>query len=267
VQSLLNDLWLDYLELTPYAKQIHRLFESKQETIVNDHIALRTFNRGSISLEAIVNYLDGFGYTPRGEYTFEEKKLNALHFEHRFDANAPKIFVSELLLEQMPQNVQAICQSLIDEADEHIAQSGFRLPMMPWRKISTREYLELREVSEYAAWTATFGLRANHFTVSVNKLRHLASIEDVNNYLKQAGFELNTSGGEIKGSEEVCLKQSSTMANLINWSFSDGEMEIRSCFYEFAERFVDPKTGSLYQGFVASSADKIFESTNVTAAA
>jgi hypothetical protein len=267
VQTLLNNLWSDYLKLTPYAKQIHQLFESKQETIINDHIALRTFNRGAIALPAIVDYLDGFGYAPKRDYFFEEKKLNALHFEHRFDSNAPKIFVSELLLEEMPENVQSICQSLIDEADKYIAHYGFHLPMMPWRTISSKEYLELREVSEYAAWTATFGLRANHFTVSVNHLQHLSSIEQVNQYLKQAGFELNTSGGEIKGSEAVCLKQSSTMANLIDWPFSDRVMEIRSCFYEFAERFIEPNTGNLYQGFVAASADKIFESTNVTVAA
>lgn len=267
MHSLLNDLWEDYLELTPYAKQIHQLFEDKKETIVNDHIALRTFNRGSIALPAITEYLEGFSYVPKGDYRFEEKKLKALHFEHRFDASAPKIFVSELLLEEMPDNVQTICHSLIDEADATIAEQGLKLPMMPWRTISTSEYLELRKASEYAAWTATFGLRANHFTVSVNRLQQLASIEAVNQYLKDAGFELNTSGGEIKGSEDVCLKQSSTMANLIDWSFSDRIMEIRSCFYEFAERFVDPRSGELYQGFVAASADKIFESTNVTAAA
>ncbi|MGL4837356.1 MAG: DUF1338 domain-containing protein, partial [Shewanella sp.] len=35
-----------------------------------------------------------------------------------------------------------------------------------------------------------------------------------------------------------------------------------SCFYEFALRY--PKAnGELYTGFVAASADKIFESTNV----
>ena len=99
-----------------------------------------------------------------------------------------------------------------------------------------------------------------------NALGILKTIEEVNDYLKLSGFELNTSGGEIKGNESVCLKQSSTMANLTDWQFSDRMMEIRTCFYEFAERFVNPETGKLYQGFVAASADKIFESTNAAAA-
>ena len=73
---------------------------------------------------------------------------------------------------------------------------------------------------------------------------------------------LNTSGGEIKGSPEVCLAQSSTMADSMPVAFSDATVAIPSCFYEFAQRYA-MANGELYQGFVAASADKIFESTNV----
>ncbi|MGB6140662.1 MAG: DUF1338 domain-containing protein, partial [Pseudoalteromonas rhizosphaerae] len=38
-------------------------------------------------------------------------------------------------------------------------------------------------------------------------------------------------------------------------------MSVPSCFYEFALRYAKPD-GELYTGFVAASADKIFESTN-----
>lgn len=38
--------------------------------------------------------------------------------------------------------------------------------------------------------------------------------------------------------------------------------KIPSCYYEFARRYPDPRTGRVYDGFVAASADKIFESTN-----
>lgn len=51
------------------------------------------------------------------------------------------------------------------------------------------------------------------------------------------------------------------MADKIAVVFSDTTVEIPSCFYEFALRY--PKAnGELYTGFVAASADKIFESTN-----
>ena len=79
--------------------------------------------------------------------------------------------------------------------------------------------------------------------------------------LKENGFELNNSGGEIKGSKEVLLEQSSTLADKIEVEFSDNKLIIPSCYFEFAKRYA-MKDGSLYQGFVAQSADKIFESTD-----
>ena len=82
--------------------------------------------------------------------------------------------------------------------------------------------------------------------------------------MKAGGFTLNSVGGEIKGSAEVKLEQSSTMADHADVAFSDKTMTIPSCFYEFALRY-PLANGELYTGFVAASADKIFESTNAAA--
>ena len=79
--------------------------------------------------------------------------------------------------------------------------------------------------------------------------------------MKTLGFKLNPFGGEIKGTPEELLEQSSTMAESLNVQFADGVYAIPACYYEFAKRYAMPN-GQLYQGFVASSADKIFESTN-----
>jgi hypothetical protein len=54
------------------------------------------------------------------------------------------------------------------------------------------------------------------------------------------------------------------MADTADVTFSDGVLSIPSCFYEFAQRY-KLNSGEYYQGFVAASADKIFESTNSTA--
>lgn len=80
-------------------------------------------------------------------------------------------------------------------------------------------------------------------------------------FLEKNGFVLNKSGDAIKGTPADLLEQSSTMANEISVQFADGIYKIPSCYYEFAKRYKMPN-GSLYQGFVAASADKIFESTN-----
>ena len=96
----------------------------------------------------------------------------------------------------------------------------------------------------------------------MNQLRSGLSLAEVNQKLKENQFTLNTSGGEIKGGASVFLAQSSTMADKKMVDFKDISIEIPSCFYEFAQRYALPN-GELYQGFVAASADKIFESTNV----
>jgi hypothetical protein len=106
-----------------------------------------------------------------------------------------------------------------------------------------------------------FGFRANHFTVSVNDLKKNNSIEKVNQLLTDNGFRLNTSGGAIKGTEQDMLRQSSTLADVVTIHFTEGDYSIPCCYYEFAQRYRQPD-GRMFGGFVARSADKIFESTN-----
>lgn len=57
------------------------------------------------------------------------------------------------------------------------------------------------------------------------------------------------------------LQQSSTMADIVSIKFHEGLFGVPSCYYEFAQRYPD-SNGQLYSGFIAKSADKIFESTN-----
>ena len=52
----------------------------------------------------------------------------------------------------------------------------------------------------------------NPSTVSVNHLNSFKGIEKVNQYLKDQHLSLNSSGGEVKGSGEELLKQSSVMS-------------------------------------------------------
>ena len=56
--------------------------------------------------------------------------------------------------------------------------------------------------------------RANHFTVLVNDLTTFKNLLELNAFLKSNGFKLNSAGGEVKGSREVFLEQSSTLADI-----------------------------------------------------
>ena len=87
------------------------------------------------------------------------------------------------------------------------------------------------------------------------------SIEKVNSFLKNKGFLINDSDGEIKGTPQELLEQSSIRSGLIKVNFNEGIFELPSCYYEFAKRYPD-SSGKLYSGFIAKSADKIFESTD-----
>ncbi len=51
------------------------------------------------------------------------------------------------------------------------------------------------------------------------------------------------------------------MADKVPVTFIEGTEIIPGGFYEFAKRY-PMENGDLYPGFVAASADKIFESTN-----
>lgn len=262
IDTLFANLWQDYLSITPSAEQVHKLLGQADgsQSLVNDHVAFRTFNIEKINMDKLAAHFLALGYEEKGQYAFEQKKLKAKHFEHP-DDKQPKVFISELLVEAFPAQIQSIIQQMVDNiSTDAVSQNDFLYSGTHWQ-ITSDQYDTLLEASEYAAWMAAWGFRANHFTVSVNHLSHFQVLADVNAKLKASGFVLNTSGGEIKGGPEVHLAQSSTMADKIAVKFADKEKTIPSCFYEFAQRFT-MSDGSLYQGFVAASADKIFESTN-----
>lgn len=254
-------LWTDYVQITPSAEKIHELLLKEEKQIINDHIALRTFNTPELNLEKLAEHFKKLGYKEAGQYEFVEKKLEAKHFQHP-DPEAPKVFISHLLLEKCSDNLNKIISNLLTGIDKDIASKDDFIYMgSPWQ-VSYSDYQQLLDESEYAAWMAAWGYHPNHFTVSVNHLENSHSLQELNQKLKDAGYKLNQSGGEIKGSKEVLLEQSSTMADKVELNFTDKTELIPSCFYEFALRH-PMQDGNLYQGFVAANADKIFESTNV----
>lgn len=257
--GLLDKMWQDYVTINPMAKKIHDLFEGHGEKVLNDHIALRTFNHPRVGIDIMAKPFLESGYSYKGDYHFPEKKLYAKHYEHT-DLTQPKIFISELKLEEFSPKLNSIINRMVDQIPKG-AESAFDFVSggRPW-KVSMEDYNTLMTESDYAAWVAAFGYRPNHFTVFINNLQKFSDIHDLNDYLKAQGFKLNASGGEVKGTKEVFLEQSSTLANNIEVKFDDGSMTIPACYYEFAKRYPLPD-GKLYQGFVAASADKIFEST------
>lgn len=262
LKEIFDRLWIDYTNLNPSAGKIFDLFTGEGETIVNDHIAFRTYDDPRVNIDVLARSFIERGYRPEEKYEFEAKHLFARHFELPGDDLAPRIFISQLKTSDFSPHLQEIVKKTIDNIpkdllkDESLLFSGGFLDRPQFSV-----YEALREESEYAAWLYVFGFRTNHFTISVNHLNKYDNLEKVNRLIKENGFLLNTSAGEIKGTKEQLLRQSSTLADIVDIDFEAESQKIPACYYEFAQRYRD-KNGKLFSGFIAKSADKIFESTD-----
>jgi hypothetical protein len=260
--SVFDRLWKDYADQNPSVNKIHKLLSEEGEIIDNDHIAFRTLDFPAINIEVLARPFTSRGYLPGGEYVFTDKHLFARHYELPGNERAPRVFISQLLLEECSTFIRSTFEDLLKKCDPAIFSSEELIYSGSLSAdISYEVYKKMREESEYAAWFYVFGFRANHFTVSINSLKKYNNIVKVNELIKSKGLTLNSSGGEIKGTPADLLQQSSTMADIVRVSFIEGTYEIPSCYYEFAQRFPG-SDGRLYGGFNARSADKIFESTN-----
>lgn len=255
--------WRDYHRVTPDAPKIEALLKGRGEQFVNDHVAYRTFNIPGISRHDLGRMFERWEYKlVDEELDFPDKKLKANFWVHD-DPSLPKVFVSELLLEHFSPALQQWIRSFTEPTAKGMGKiEPKHLLQANWSPVRFEDYERFYPESEYAAWTAAFGLRANHFTVLVNSLKTFASLQELNEFLRRSGFQLNESGGVIKGTPAQCLEQSSTMAKRIPWTFAGGaNKDIMGCYYEFARRYALPGSDKLFQGFIPKSADKIFEST------
>lgn len=255
------------------------------EGIENDHIAFRTLGVPNLGIASLEKIFLAQGYIRRDRYRFEQKKLNAYWYappEDRF----PRIFISELCVDELSTNAQevirrytsAITQDPVEAIDlrDPRAVDAF-LHSSLWEAPTWEEYSSLLAESEYAGWTIYNRYYLNHFTISVHSLpAGYSTLEEFNEFLASIGIRLNDAGGLIKVSPDKKLKQSSTVAQMVDGEFrkEGGGTErhkIAGSYVEFAERLVLDEFGDLppeqitrahrRDGFEAANADKIFEST------
>ena len=261
-EEFFSALWSDYVAMAPQAERIRQAFESQGEKVVNDHVAFRTLGLEPIGIQALEPHVLALGYRQLEPYEFPAKKLRA--FGYVSDApEAPRIFLSELKVEELSDASAAILRRCAEQVDAaKVASPDVLWSGRLWEPVSWEEYQTLAAESEYAAWVATLGLRPNHFTIAVNHLEKTTDIEGVLQVVEGLGYTINDSGGRVKGSPAQLLEQGSTMADRMQVDFAGGEQhDVPTCYYEFAKRYPDA-TGGLFPGFVATSADKIFESTD-----
>ncbi len=251
-----------------------------ESAIENDHVAFRTLGVPHLGLASFEKIFLHYGYTKMTPYFFAKKKLDAYWYAPPHP-KYPRIFISELRVQDLSEASQksigkfteAITSDPVDALDlDNAEQVGefFHRPL--WNLPSAKEYEALASESEYAAWVIYNRYYLNHYTISVHALSKYNTLEKFNAFLEEIGIVLNTAGGKIKVSPDGLLRQSSSVAKMIQATFACGTTQaIPGSYVEFAERLPLPEFKHLpadqlkrehrREGFEAGNADKIFEST------
>ncbi|MFV0591061.1 MAG: DUF1338 domain-containing protein [Draconibacterium sp.] len=291
---LLENLWKQYVSRVSYAKMYMDLVQEKGGKIVNDHVALRTFNthtgeqpEGIRAIKHLLNYL---GYVPVEKYEFKKKRLKAVHFVHANEL-FPKIFVSQLEVELLPEWAQQIINGTVRDTPYLISDQSLELlgvlkeegeiPKVaaealvldltqyfrrPWQAPAKEDVLKINDVSQYAAWTLLHGNSINHFTAFINYqgVAEWPDLETTCKALEAAGIPMKET---IEGEKGSKLRQSATLAvkeeaevkgedgpDKINWTYA---------YYELAERDYVEENGTrrLFSGFLGDQATHLFDMT------
>lgn len=286
LDHILEALFVPYRDRVPDVRKITDAMLAKgiigdEGEIVNDHIAFRTLGVPHLGIASFEKIFLHYGYTKKDHYYFEGKKLDAYWYAPPTD-RYPRIFMSELRVGELSQKAQKIIHEytknivsdpvdLLDLDDAASVGKFFYSPL--WELPTLMDYNTLANESEYAAWVIYNRYYLNHYTISVHEFsEEYNTVAKFNTFLETIGIRLNTSGGKVKTSADGLLKQSSTVAEMTEATFADGQkMEIAGSYVEFAERLVLPKFRQLHpstverhhrrDGFESANADKIFEST------
>ncbi|NNF19623.1 MAG: DUF1338 domain-containing protein [Flavobacteriaceae bacterium] len=286
LDKILDQLFTPYRERVPDVQKISNAMIAEgiindEEEVVNDHIAFRTLGVPNLGIASFEKIFLHHGYTRRDYHNFPGKKLNAYWYSPPSE-EYPRIFISELRVQELSTAAQEIIEDhtahihtdpvdLLNLDDPIAVGDFFHKPL--WELPTLQEYNTLAEESEYAAWVIYNRYYLNHYTLRVHEFgEEYNTVEKFNQFLEGIGIKLNTAGGKVKVSEDGLLKQSSTVAKMIEAEFRGVESQpIPGSYVEFAERLVLPEYRHLAadqlerrhrrEGFESANADKIFEST------
>ena len=115
---IFNKFWEPYSTENPAARRIYDLFTSHGEKVVHDHIALRTFDDPRMNIDVIARIFTDNGYEAKGNYEFRAKRLRGRHYEHKTDPGAPKVFISELMIDQFSDYMKDTIRVYLNRVDD-----------------------------------------------------------------------------------------------------------------------------------------------------
>lgn len=295
VKGLIENLWAQYQRRVPFAKKYAELLKLKGGHLVHDHLAFRTFNTPTgeqpSGITAISHIFETLNYKRCGKYRFPKIYVNAAHFEHP-DPLLPKIFISQIEVEELPEWVRQVIRETVHDAPYLLSEQAIELMNIvgksnsiteeaatilieeltgyfrsPWPLPSRDNLLNINDVSQYAAWTLLHGNSVNHFAASINLqlVSEWPDIEATIVGLSQEGIPFKA---EVEGAPGSILRQTATPAvkELYRLKESDGEFretEWTYAYYELTERgsYVSDEGEKLFGGFIADQATQLFRMT------
>ncbi|WP_199331222.1 MULTISPECIES: DUF1338 domain-containing protein [unclassified Calothrix] len=291
-------LWQEYSARVNYARTYQQMITAAGGTVANDHIALRSLRmsidtpKGLVNLG--INYLEqlatALGYVAAGEYTFPETHLYARHYTHPHEAefDLPKLFISELIVEKLPERIIqlinktvssfqeelifSLTDSLLENSNvETIAQQLHKIFTRPWLPPQRLVVEEVNEVTQYGAWVLLHGYAVNHFTGYVNRQNtpKYPDIDATVSGLVNLGVPMKA---EIEGNIACGLRQTATQAvkEMVTVLDDNSGAEIQIpwtyAYYEIAQRYpveIEPGKSRLFDAFLGKNAQQLFEMTRV----
>jgi Domain of unknown function (DUF1338) len=300
-QQLWDLLWQEYRDRVSYAQVYQHMIEEAGGSIANDHIAFRTLrltiDQAGHSIQLGISYLakivEALGYQQAGEYHFPTQCLYARHYVHPEQDNydLPKLFISELIVDDLPENVAALIKQTVQSGDfpsytdlvplELIDTQGKDLNTQtlltqlthlfkrPWQPPQQSAIEQVNTVSQYGAWVMLYGYAVNHFTGYVNRQQTLKyqTIAQTIEGLTNLGVPMKSA---IEGSIESGLCQTATHAAIEQaWVQEDATGNLIQipwpyAYYEIAERHqIKNSAGNtvLFEGFLSAQAKQLFEMT------
>lgn len=248
---LLDRLWDGYVRDVPHVGRFVELYGARHgQPFENDHIALRTVARAGAGsgLAIFVPVFERLGWVVRDAYVFDDVHLRAVYLSQ---AGLPRVFVSELDVDAMPEAVAAALRRAPPDppppADVDALAAWFCAPPPPPRD----DVESVALTSQYGAWCLCFGRRVNHFTAAVDDVQAWQERLLADGVPMKTGIE-----GAPIGPGGTGLRQTATAAADVDVAFADQTTAKKPyAYFEIAERHGG------FDGFLASQARQLFDQT------
>ncbi len=290
-----DKLWRSYRQRVPYAQVYEQMIHQAGGTTANDHIAFRSLGLNletadgpiNLGIKYLARIAEALGYVVAGEYTFPNQHLYARHYYHpqQEELNLPKLFISELVVEALPEPVTQLIQESVASVTlspmlspdnlraeilkEEEGKQLARIFTRPWQPPLKSIVETVNQITQYGAWVLLHGYAVNHFTGYVNRQRisQYPDIETTAQGLIEWGVPMKP---EIEGDRRSGLRQTATQAVSelvsVRKDLSDQEIQIpwTYAYFEIAERGqvkVSPGEQKLFEGFLGPQASNLFEMT------